>query len=161
MSTFLLSENLLGPSRGLQEVKDLLKYNRKLVGLAGQEGMPPGLGRVSVYGGKFESGPQARDMRELYRCAFPSFFFFWGFGVPVMRGNVDDLGNWYFQAVRMEVKYSHVTLCCACVHPKCLQAATCGKGVAISVSSEHAYVRMCVGMYIMMADFQLVHQEKL
>lgn len=62
-----------GGGGGRQDTNALLAYNRRLISFAKEEGMPPGLGPVSVYGGKFEAGPGARDMRDLYKCAaFPS-----------------------------------------------------------------------------------------
>ena len=48
-------------------MKEALAYSRALASLAGDPALPPGLGPVSIYGGRLEG--QGRELRELFRCA--------------------------------------------------------------------------------------------
>lgn len=47
-----------------QAMKDALNYNSSLEQLSSAEGMPQGLRKTNVYGGKYEGN---KDMRELFR----------------------------------------------------------------------------------------------
>ena len=59
------------PRAPVQAVKEALAYSRALASLAGDPALPPGLGPVSVYGGRLEG--QGRELRELFRCARPLY----------------------------------------------------------------------------------------
>ncbi|KAK9839292.1 hypothetical protein WJX81_005958 [Elliptochloris bilobata] len=54
-------------SDALQAVWEVLSYSRALASLAGDPELPPGLGPVSVYGGRLNANGTRRDLRELYR----------------------------------------------------------------------------------------------
>ena len=43
-----------------------MSYSRALASLANDPTLPPGLGPVSVFGGRLQS--EGRDLRELFRC---------------------------------------------------------------------------------------------
>ena len=53
------------PCAPVQAVKEALAYSRALASLAGDPSLPPGLGPVSIYGGRLEG--QGRELRELFR----------------------------------------------------------------------------------------------
>jgi hypothetical protein len=57
----------------VRALKEALAYSRALASLAGDPALPPGLGPVSVYGGRLES--QGRELRELFRY---ELFLLWG-----------------------------------------------------------------------------------
>ncbi len=61
--------SLSQPRRRGQAVGEVLAYSRGLAALAGEPEMPPGLGPVSVFGGRLDADGKRRDLRELYRCA--------------------------------------------------------------------------------------------
>ena len=50
-----------------QEVDSILQYSRDLAHLAGEPGMPAGLGRVTIYGGRLEADNRMRELRDVYR----------------------------------------------------------------------------------------------
>ena len=47
----------------------MLGYSRALASLAGDPELPPGLGPVSVYGGRLDADGKRRELRDLYRRA--------------------------------------------------------------------------------------------
>ena len=47
-----------------------MSYSRALASLANDPTLPPGLGPVSVFGGRLQS--EGRDLRELFRCGLES-----------------------------------------------------------------------------------------
>lgn len=47
----------------------MLGYSRALASLAGDKELPPGLGPVSVYGGRLDADGKRRELRDLYRRA--------------------------------------------------------------------------------------------
>lgn len=52
------------------QLDNLLEFNRKLDELSHEEGMVPGLGRTSVWGGKYDSSSgegRDRDLHSLFR----------------------------------------------------------------------------------------------
>ena len=49
-----------------QAVKEAVAYSRALASLANDPTLPPGLGPVSVFGGRLQT--EGRDLRELFRC---------------------------------------------------------------------------------------------
>ena len=49
----------------LQALREALDYNYQLEQLSSESGMPKGLSKTNIYGGKFAAGD--KDMRELYR----------------------------------------------------------------------------------------------
>ncbi len=51
----------------VQAVKEAVSYSRALGSLANDPTLPPGLGPVSVFGGRLQT--EGRDLRELFRCA--------------------------------------------------------------------------------------------
>ena len=51
----------------VQAVKEAVSYSRALASLANDPTLPPGLGPVSVFGGRLQT--EGRDLRELFRCA--------------------------------------------------------------------------------------------
>ena len=51
-------------------MREVLDYNSQLEQLAQQPGMPKGLAKTNVYGGKYSEGGQ--DMRELFRWVLNS-----------------------------------------------------------------------------------------
>ena len=52
-----------------QAVSEVLGYSRSLASLAGDGELPPGLGPVSVYGGRLDADGKRRELRDLYRRA--------------------------------------------------------------------------------------------
>lgn len=52
-----------------QAVSEVLGYSRALASLAGDKELPPGLGPVSVYGGRLDADGKRRELRDLYRRA--------------------------------------------------------------------------------------------
>lgn len=52
-----------------QAVAEVLRYSRALAALAGDPQLPPGMGPVSIYGGRLDADGKRRDLRDLYRCA--------------------------------------------------------------------------------------------
>lgn len=60
----VVSLNLQG---GAQAVKEAVSYSRALASLANDPTLPPGLGPVSVFGGRLQT--EGRDLRDLFRCA--------------------------------------------------------------------------------------------
>ncbi len=49
----------------LKALREALDYNYQLEQLSSESGMPKGLSKTNIYGGKFAAGD--KDMRELYR----------------------------------------------------------------------------------------------
>ena len=54
-------------SHPFQEVEAVIDYNGELEDLSGDLEMPPGLGKVTVYGGKFEVENKTRELRDVFR----------------------------------------------------------------------------------------------
>jgi len=54
-------------SAAMTAVDALLSYNRQLVSLEGDEELVPGLGQVSLLGGKFEEPGRTNDLREVMK----------------------------------------------------------------------------------------------
>lgn len=52
----------------VREVQAVLDYSQDLEGFAKQPDMPPGLGKVTVHGGKLEAENKTRELRDVYRC---------------------------------------------------------------------------------------------
>ena len=46
-------------------MREALDYNTQLEELAKQEGVPKGLAKTNIYGGKYQEGD--KDMREIFR----------------------------------------------------------------------------------------------
>jgi hypothetical protein len=46
---------------------NLLAYNASMVALAGDASLPPGVGAVSLFGGRYHTGSKTDDLRDLYR----------------------------------------------------------------------------------------------
>ena len=51
----------------MQEVQAVVEYSLDLQDLAKDPEMPKGLGPVSVFGGKFETENQTRELRDVFR----------------------------------------------------------------------------------------------
>lgn len=65
------------------QVGFILDYNRKLDVLAADSSLPSGLGKATIYGGKYEGDGKGRDLRDLFKvlpyCCVPNI----GFVVPL------------------------------------------------------------------------------
>jgi len=54
-------------------VSDLLAYNNAMSSMAGDKELVPGLGPVTLQGGKFAEPYKSNDLREVGRDSSPSF----------------------------------------------------------------------------------------
>ena len=54
----------------------VIDYNGELEDLSADPEMPPGLGKVTVYGGKFEVENKTRELRDVFRSVLLPFLMF-------------------------------------------------------------------------------------
>lgn len=54
-------------SAALSEIEDILAYNRSLKALASTEGLAPGVGPVTLFGGIYDVEANMQDLRDLFR----------------------------------------------------------------------------------------------
>ena len=57
----------------VQEVQHVLDYSLDLEKLAKDADVPQGLGKVTIHGGRLESGNQARELRDVFRYTSPLY----------------------------------------------------------------------------------------
>lgn len=54
-------------SVSMGEIEDILAYNRSLKAVAGREGLAPGVGPVTLFGGMYDVEANMQDLRDLFR----------------------------------------------------------------------------------------------
>lgn len=75
----------------VKELDAILEYNQKLLHYSGDEDLVPGIGAVSVRGGRFDSQERARDVKDVFRIYIQEYVNREGQFTPQLEANMKDL----------------------------------------------------------------------